>query len=100
MVVDFPRWTYRKEMPDIGQVHASEGHARYVVTDGDPLSARCETCYRVEVARPDATFAHESHGTLSCDATHFRVEAEVVLLEDGQEVFRRAWDERIPRDMA
>jgi predicted acyl esterase len=99
MVVDFPRWTARKEMPDIAQTHATEGFARYAITDGDPLSATCETGYRVEIARPDATIRHESRGRLTCDATHFRVEAEVVLSEDGREVFRRAWDERIPRDM-
>jgi hypothetical protein len=99
MVVDFPRWTQRKELTDIGQTHSAEGMARYVVVDGDPLSARCETFYHVEIARPDATITHESRGALSCSATEFRVEMEVVLKEAGREVFRRAWDERIPRDM-
>lgn len=99
MVVDFPRWTACKEMTDIGQTHRTEGMARYEITDGDPLSARCETFYKVEIARPDATVIHESRGDLTCDATHFRVRMDVVLREDGQEVFRRAWDERIPRDM-
>ncbi len=37
-------------------------------TDGDPLSARCETTYSVEIERPDGVFGHESHGALSCDA--------------------------------
>jgi putative CocE/NonD family hydrolase len=99
MVVDFPRWTGRKELTDIGQTHTTEGLARYEIIDGDPLSARCETYYRIEIARPDATVVHESRGDLTCDATHFRVRMDVVLHEDGQEVFRRGWDERIPRDM-
>lgn len=99
MTVDFPRWTQRKELTDIGQTHTAEGMARYEIVDGDPLSARCETFYRVEIARPDATITHESRGDLTCDATHFRVRMEVVLHEDGREVFRNAWDERIPRDM-
>ena len=99
MVVDFPRWTGRKEITDIGQTHTTEGLARYEIIDGDPLSARCETYYRIEIARPDATVVHESRGDLTCDATHFRVRMDVVLHEDGQEVFRRGWDERIPRDM-
>ncbi len=99
MTVDFPRWTQRKELTDIGQTHSAEGMARYEITDGDPLSARCETFYRVEIARPDAAITHESRGDLTCDATHFRVRMEIVLRQDGREVFRNAWDERIPRDM-
>jgi len=39
MQVDFPRWTYRKEMPVIRQIHTSGGSAVYEITDGDPLSA-------------------------------------------------------------
>jgi putative CocE/NonD family hydrolase len=99
MTVDFPRWTSHKELTDISQTHRSEGLARYVITEDDPLSATCETWYRVEIVRPDATITHESRGVLDCDATHFRIRMEVVLQEDGREVFRRDWDERIPRDL-
>jgi predicted acyl esterase len=99
MTVDFPRWTSHRDLTDIGQTHVAEGMARYEITDGDPLSARCETFYKVEIRRPDATVTHESRGDLTCDATHFRIRMDVVLHEDGQEVFRRAWDERILRDM-
>jgi hypothetical protein len=97
-VVDFPRWTYATEMPAIGQTHRGEGLARYVITDGDPLSARCETRYRVEITRPDGDFVHESDGALTCDATHFRVRMRLRILENGSEVFVRDWDEGIARD--
>ncbi len=43
MIVDFPRWTYAHEMPDIGQTVTSDALARFIITDGDPLSACCET---------------------------------------------------------
>ncbi len=97
-VVDFPRWIYATEMPAIGQTHRGTGIARYRITDGDPLSARCETRYTVQIERPDGVFTHESEGTLSCDATHFVVNMRLRITENGADVFARDWHERIPRD--
>jgi hypothetical protein len=98
MVVDFPRWTYATAMPAIGQTHRGTGLARYRITDGDPLSAVCETRYHVRMDRADATIEHESEGRLTSDATHFRVEMRLRIRENGAEVFARDWDERIARD--
>lgn len=99
MTVDFPRWTSVTEMPDIEQTHAGLGLCRHEITDGDPLSAVTITDYRVEIRRPDATIVHCSKGRMSCDATHFILDMDLVLTEDGREVFSRSWHERIPRDM-
>jgi putative CocE/NonD family hydrolase len=98
ITVDFPRWTYDHEMPDIGIRQRSTGHARYDITEGDPLSAEATTAYRVEQIRADGVFVHESSGRLTCDTTHFHIGAEVVILENGQEIHRRSWQESIPRD--
>lgn len=97
-IVDFPRWTYATEFPAIQQTHRGTGLARYRITDGDPLSARCETRYTVHITRPDAVITHESEGSLTCDATHFIVEMRLRITENGAEVFARDWNERIPRD--
>jgi uncharacterized protein len=98
MVVDFPRWTYVTEMEDIATTVRGKGMARYRITDGDPLSARCETAYAVEITRPDGVFGHESQGSLSCDATHFIVEMQLKVTENGATIFARDWHERIRRD--
>jgi predicted acyl esterase len=99
MAVDYPRWTYAKEMPDIDQLHISTGVCRHEIVDGDPLSAVTITDNRVEIRRPDATIVHHSKGTMRCDATHFIVDMDLRLTEDGREVFSKSWHERIPRDM-
>lgn len=99
MTVDFPRWTYAHEMPDIGQTVTSDALARYVITDGDPLSARCETEANVVIRRKDTTTGHHSTGRLTADATHFRVEMQLRVTENGKTVFERRWDERIARDL-
>lgn len=98
MVVDFPRWTYVAPMPDIGTTTRGTALCRHIITDGDPLSARCETAYSVEIQRADGTFGHESRGSLSCDATHFIVDMHLTVTENGKAVFQRAWHERIARD--
>ena len=98
MVVDFPRWTYAVTFHDIGQTVTSAGHVRHILTDGDPLSAETETEYEVTIARPDATVGHRSRGRLSCDSTHFRLETQLWVTENGEVMFHRAWDERIARD--
>ncbi|MCW3783433.1 CocE/NonD family hydrolase [Defluviimonas salinarum] len=98
MVVDFPRWTYAREMPDIGQTVTSDAFARYRIADGDPLSASCETGANVVIQRKDGAFGHHSTGRLTCDATHFRVETSLRITENGATLFERQWDERIPRD--
>jgi uncharacterized protein len=99
MSVNFPRWTYATEMPDIGQTVSSSGYARFHITDGDPLSATSECGYSVEIKRKDTTVGHRSEGTLTCDATHFRVTTHLTVTENGAPVFARHWDERIARDL-
>lgn len=96
--IDFPRWTYDHEYPDIGIRQASDGHARYTLTEGDPLSAEISTFYNVTQTRSDAVFTHQSSSKMTCDATHFYVTAEIILTENGVEIFRRQWSEAIPRD--
>jgi putative CocE/NonD family hydrolase len=99
IVVDFPRWTGEVEMPDINQTFRSKGFARYTIVEGDPLSARIETEYRVSLQRPDTTVTHHSVGVMTCDAEHFRVEMSLDILENDKPVFNRKWDEKIPRHM-
>ncbi|WP_213686130.1 CocE/NonD family hydrolase [Roseicyclus sp.] len=99
IVVDFPRWTYAMEMTDIEQTQISTGTCRHEITEGDPLSAATYTDNRVEIRRKDTTILHHSTGSLTCDATHFIVQMQVRLSENGQEVFARDWHDRIPRDI-
>ena len=99
MIVDFPRWTQKKEMADIGQTNISTGFARYEIVDGDPLSATLITGNEVELRRRDTSVFHRSTGRLTCDATHFIVHMTLSVGENGKELFSRTWQERIARDM-
>ena len=98
ITVDFPRWCYDHEFPDIGIRQASEGHARYVITDGNPLTATVETSYKVVQTRKDGVFVHISSSRMTCDESHFHYWAETVIHENGKEIARKAWSQEIPRD--
>jgi hypothetical protein len=100
LAVDFPRWTYATEMPDIGQTQISTGTCRHEIIDGDPLSAVTITDNRVELRRKDAVITHHSTGRMTCDATHFHIDMSLSISEDGKEVATRHWKETVPRDMA
>jgi hypothetical protein len=52
ITVDFPRWTTHTELTDIGQTVQGQALARYSIIEGDPLSSRIETDYRVTLKRP------------------------------------------------
>ena len=86
-------------MPDIGQTHTTSGLARYTIRENEPLSARTDTEFRIEIKRRDATLVHHSTGSLTCDAKHFIVDMALKLQEDGRTVFERTWHERIRRDL-
>ena len=64
-----------------------------------PLSATIITGYEVELKRQDATISHKSTGRMTCDASHFTIEMELAVGENGTTVFERRWHERIRRDM-
>lgn len=98
VIVDFPRWCYDHEFPDIGIRQASDGHVRYEITEGDPLSAAMETSYRVIQSRADGVFTHDSRSQMTCDEKAFRIWAETVIHENGVEIARQEWREEIPRD--
>jgi hypothetical protein len=98
ITVDFPRWVGEKVMTDIDQTFTSSAHARYTIKEGDPLSARTETDYKVTLKRKDTEVTHHSTGTLTCDADYFYVTVDMEVFERDKSVFKRRWDEKIKRD--
>ena len=98
MTVDFPRWTYMLEMPDIATTTTSSGYARFHITEGDPLSAETICEYHVTLQRPEVTASHHSMTRMTCDATHFHLTTELQVHEDRTEIAARSWTRHIPRD--
>ncbi|QDL91759.1 CocE/NonD family hydrolase [Paroceanicella profunda] len=64
----------------------------------DPLSARGEAVWEQTHGRGDWQLRTVARTAITSDADAFRITGEVVATEGDTEVFRRSYDERIPRD--
>jgi hypothetical protein len=67
------------------------------IDPADPLSARAEHRWRHELSRAGARVEIEAAAAMAGDAAALRLTARLVARADGAEVFRRDWDERVPR---
>lgn len=85
---------------DDGIVHGMSGHTRYVIEEGDPLSARIE-CYRdfsfSEDAQPERTKVAVT-SCLSSMADSFLLNTQVEAFEGNRRVFVRNWSRTVPRN--
>lgn len=89
-----------KRLADRGLVHGTSGETRYLVEEGDPLSARIE-------CRRDFTFAEdrrtsptrvEVQSSMSSTATDFLVTTQIEAYEANRRIFARNWTRTIPRE--
>ncbi|HSL10494.1 MAG TPA: CocE/NonD family hydrolase [Actinomycetota bacterium] len=53
-----------------------------------------------ELAWPEVQVRTESKGTLRSDATTWHLDLELEVQENGETVFTRRWERRLPRDLA
>jgi uncharacterized protein len=72
---------------------------RYVIVEGDPLSARVEAERVLRYERDHIRLRIETGSRMTSDATHFRLEDTLQAYENDVQVFARTWDRRIPRDL-
>ncbi|WP_193183534.1 CocE/NonD family hydrolase [Nisaea sediminum] len=70
----------------------------YTIQPGDPLSARMETHWSQELSRGDWQVATETYCTLTGDATHFHVTGRIEAYESGALIFKKDFEESVPRD--
>ncbi len=68
------------------------------VNTRDPAQAKVTSDYWIEVELPDRTLKWQGLLDFSSDDRFFYYQYTRLLLEDGAEIRRKRWDERIPRD--
>jgi hypothetical protein len=84
----------------IGMTLGARAEDRYVIREGDPLSARCESRRTVRMERPGWQIRIEVGLAVSSTAQSYRLVSDLEAFENGDPVFRRAWDAEVPRDGA
>jgi uncharacterized protein len=73
------------------------GWERYSACGDDPTSAEGRVRWVLGFRRSDWDVRTETETVLRCTSTAFLLEASLLAFEDGLEVFRKTWDQRIER---
>ena len=92
------RQSYRAGISATGTDYEHVGVDRWSVLPDDPGSARAECLRTVTIDREGWHARVETQSALSCDATTFFLENEVVAFDGDEEIFRRTWYSEILRD--
>ncbi len=71
---------------------------RFTIREGDPLSARAELLQKTVARREGWSTSVETWVKLTASKEEFRLQAELIALNDQARVFSKSWDRRIPRD--
>jgi predicted acyl esterase len=87
----------RNRYDDIDMVAEARSTERYSVIEDDPLSASADVTWTWEFERKDWCIRTESRTHVSCNKREFIVRAKLEAYENGEKVFERSFDERVPR---
>ena len=88
---------------DHGWVFGDTVRERWRIAGNDPLSARLDVDWEQRMGRADWWVRTRIEASMTADAGNFRLRAELVATEGGPEgeteVFRRQFDQEVPRGM-
>ncbi len=82
---------------DHGLTTRESSHETWAIHPGDPASARSEISKRQELSRGDWRVETEVTAVMRGDAETLYFEAELIARAGGEEVLRRRWEDRVPR---
>lgn len=71
---------------------------RYSINNSDPLTARAEYKWDWEYSRGDWSVTTKTRTVVSCDAVYFYLEAESTAFEGDNQMFKKSWNQKYPRD--
>lgn len=87
------------ELPDIALTYSCDGHKRFEIKDGEPLSATAEAYYSTRYQRGDWCVRTETRMVLSATEDDFLLTATLDAFESDTRILTRSWSERIARDL-
>jgi putative CocE/NonD family hydrolase len=84
-------------LPDIDLDFGHAFRRTHRIRDDDPLSAKCELVQRSVLRRTGWLAQVDCRTELTADANQFRVRATLSASHNGEQIFSREWDQRVPR---
>jgi putative CocE/NonD family hydrolase len=94
-----PNYGGARTYPD-GLVYDEAATEVYSIRAADPLTAAATSTWSVDLRRPGWEVGLRVHGRMTADANDFVTAHEVVASLDGERVFERRWERRVPRTSA
>ena len=85
------------QVPDIDLDFGHAFRRTHRIRDDDPLSAKCELVQRSVLRRTGWLAQVDCCTELTADANQFRVRATLSASHNGEQIFSREWDQRVPR---
>ncbi|SFL80343.1 CocE/NonD family hydrolase [Salibacterium qingdaonense] len=85
-------------LPNNGIRHGSKNKNTFTITSGDPLSANIRCEWELTVARDDWDTQLFTDSIMTSDDASFYLTNTMVALLNGEEIFRKTWEETIPRN--
>jgi len=83
---------------ETGMEMGSKSLYRFSIDESDPLSAIAEYDWEWEYGRADWQTRTHTYTRITCDRTHFYLNAVSTAWESGQRIFRKQWDRKFKRD--
>ncbi len=88
-----------QENLDHGLISDESLTERWEIHPDDPLSARAVHVWEQARSRGDWHIRTRAEAEMTASATHLRMTARLTAWEGETQVFSRAWDEEVPRDL-
>lgn len=82
-----------------GLEYGSVNRNTYTIREDDPLSAKVRCDWTLNVGRGDWQTRLESVSTMTADASQFYITNELAAFEGEEQVFKKVWKSKIPRDL-
>jgi hypothetical protein len=81
-----------------GETYTEQGGDTFSIVEGDPLSAKADSAWKITIGRGEWQTRVETQSTLSGDAEAFHLTNRLDAYEGNARIFAKTWTKRIPRD--
>lgn len=88
----------KRRLPSNGLEYGSTNRNVWTIREGDPLSARVECDWTLDVGRGSWQTSLVTKSTMTADRDNYYLMNRVTAYEGDEEVFDRTWNAEIPRD--
>ncbi|MET3575617.1 CocE/NonD family hydrolase [Bhargavaea ullalensis] len=88
----------KRRLPSNGLEYGSTNRNVWTILEDDPLSARCDCDWTVDVGRGEWQTHVATKSSMTADKDNFHLYNRVTAFEGDEQVFDKEWNKTVPRD--